>query len=51
LADVSSTVSMAFEANTCRRVMHQYYVHALTCSEPLYLVVSIVTPGVALKRR
>jgi hypothetical protein len=34
LADVSTTAPVALEANTRRRIMHQYDVHALTCSEP-----------------
>jgi hypothetical protein len=50
LADVSSTTPVALEANTRRRIMHQYDVNALTCSEPFYLVVGIVAPRVALKR-
>ena len=47
LADVSSIASVALEANSRRRIMHQYDVHALTCSEPLHLVVGIVAPRVA----
>jgi hypothetical protein len=50
LADVSSTAPVVLEANTRRRIMHQYDVHALTCSEPCHHVVGIVTPRVALKR-
>jgi hypothetical protein len=50
LADVSSTTPVAREANTRRRIMHQYDVHALTCSQPLHLVVGIVASRVALKR-
>jgi len=50
LADVSSTAPVALKENTRRRIMHQYDVHALTCSEPFHLVVGIVAPRVALKR-
>jgi hypothetical protein len=50
LADVSSTTAVAMEANTRRSIMRQHDVHALTCSKPLDLVVSVVAPGVALKR-
>lgn len=50
LTDVSSTTAVAMEANTCRSIMRQHDVHALTYSKPLDLVVSVMAPGVALKR-
>lgn len=50
VADVSKTAPVTMEANTRRRIMHQYDVHALTCSEPFHLVVGIVALRVASKR-
>jgi hypothetical protein len=50
LADVSDTTPVAREANTRRRIMHKYDIHALTCSEAFHLVARIVALRVALKR-
>jgi hypothetical protein len=50
LADVPDTAPVALEANTRRRTVYQDDVHALTCSEPLHLVVGIAAPRAALKR-
>ena len=41
LADVSSAMPVAMEANTSRRIMRQHDVHALTCGKPLDLVVGV----------
>ena len=51
LADVSRTAPVAREANTRRRIMHQYNVYALTCCEAFHFVVGVVAPRVTLKRR